>query len=203
MGGKSKHGKPVRKPARNREKQMKPFTLRSDAVDAPAPEPALLPPSESAGAVLAKNLLIARQTAGLTQLELANASGVSRATIAQIESGLSDPRLSTVVDLAAAVGVSPIVLLVGREEVRALVEMPGDLATHPIKVTAPELAQMEQLVRTGMLSDRGRAARIGAAVARGAGESRPSVAVTAAIFSAFVPAGGAKAGISLGRLMDC
>lgn len=157
---------------------------------------------EAAGAVLAKNLVVARLLAGLTQQDLAGASGVSRATIAQLETGISDPRLSTLVDLAAALHVSPIVLQAGLLEVRALAQLPGDLTIRPVNVSAADLARMEAFARTGLLIDRGRAARVGAALARAAGESGASATLTSGIFSAYCPGGGTVSGIALGRLLE-
>ncbi|MGQ0565628.1 MAG: helix-turn-helix domain-containing protein [Gemmobacter sp.] len=46
-----------------------------------------------------------RKALGLTQGELAEKAGVRVATVSDIESGKIDPRLSTLVSLAAALGV--------------------------------------------------------------------------------------------------
>jgi transcriptional regulator with XRE-family HTH domain len=160
------------------------------------------PRRESIDSVLAKNLSAARLLAGLTQHDLAGVAGVSRATIAQLETGVSDPRLSTVVDLARALGVSPIVLLVGRADVRAIANLPNDLADRPVPVPELELSRMRLYVRSGLLKDRGRAARVGASVARAAGENDAGPTLTAGIFSAHLPGSGTAAGTALGRLLE-
>lgn len=53
---------------------------------------------------LARNVAELRQKAGLTQLQLATAADLSRATVHLIEAGACDPRLSTVTSLAEALG---------------------------------------------------------------------------------------------------
>ena len=161
-----------------------------------APVPAS-PLRESAETVLAKNLVVARLAAGLTQQELAAAADISRATIAQIETGCSDPRLSTIVDLATAIGISPLLLLTGTPEVLALTALNG--ADASIQVSPPDRARMAHLANTGMLKDRVRAARIGAAIAREAGK-KPHSVVAAAIFSAVHPGPGTAVGALLGEL---
>src|SRR5436190_18814986 len=155
-----------------------PAATRGSLLAAPPPQPAPARP-ESAAAVLGRNLVAARLIAGVTQHDLAAASGVSRATIAQLETGVSDPRLSTVVELAAALGVSPLVLLAGSVEVRVLAALPSDLAARPVGVPQHEVARMDVLVRSGLIKDRNRAARAGAAVARSAADPSPAAAITA------------------------
>jgi transcriptional regulator with XRE-family HTH domain len=174
---------------------------------------------EAVESLLAKNLVVARMVAGLTQQELAGASSVSRATIAQLETGYSDPRLSTIVELAGALGIPPIMLLVGIEEVRALVDL---LAATPPTVepvgsvlpdsrllaksqfpsmSSSDLARMEDLLRSGMLKDRLRAARVGAAVARGGGSYAPATPIIAGIFSPILPGKGTVTGAAMGQLL--
>ena len=48
-----------------------------------------------------------RERRFVTQEELAARTGMSRATISRLESGLQRPRISTVRKLAAALGVAP------------------------------------------------------------------------------------------------
>ena len=155
---------------------------------------------ESADALLAKNLVAARELAGLTQHELAAAAGLSRATVAQLETGYSDPRLSTVVDLAAALEIPPILRLIGAEEIRALHEA----ATHadPLQVSESDLGRMLDHLQSGMLKDRLRAARLGASVARRTDPAaRPATAIAAGILSAILPGPGTVIGAALGAAL--
>lgn len=156
---------------------------------------------EGADSILAKNLVVARLVVGMTQQQLAAAAGVSRATIAQLETGYSDPRLSTIVELARALHLPAIFLLLGMDEIQAF----ETLATHgevePMAITAAEVERMRRLAATGMLKDRVRAARLGAAIARSAGQAAPSAFVGAAIFSAVRPGAGTRTGMLLGQLL--
>jgi transcriptional regulator with XRE-family HTH domain len=52
-----------------------------------------------------------RERLFVTQEELAERTGMSRASISRIESGQQRPRISTVRKLAAALGVSPETLI--------------------------------------------------------------------------------------------
>lgn len=76
--------------------------------------------TEQTKATLAKNLVIAREGANLTQDGLAQVSGLSRSTIAQLEAGEADARLSTIVALAQALEIQPPLLLFGQKEWEAL-----------------------------------------------------------------------------------
>ncbi|HVT89703.1 MAG TPA: helix-turn-helix transcriptional regulator [Tepidisphaeraceae bacterium] len=60
---------------------------------------------------LAQNVAFARRRAGLTQLQLAQAAELSRATVHLIEAGLCDPRLSTITRLADALHLDTMDLL--------------------------------------------------------------------------------------------
>jgi transcriptional regulator with XRE-family HTH domain len=157
--------------------------------------------AESADSVLAKNLVVARVAAGITQQELADAAGISRATVAQLETGYSDPRLSTIVELAAALGVSPIFLLMGKPEAFALSAF-FENPSAPLVLSDGDVAKMKRLVDTGMLKDRLRAALVGAGIARASEDAGPSAPVSAAIFSAIHPGPGTIAGVLLGRLVS-
>ena len=60
---------------------------------------------------LAQNVTLARHRAGLTQLQLAKAADLSRATVHLIEAGICDARLSTVARLAEALQLNALDLL--------------------------------------------------------------------------------------------
>ena len=160
--------------------------------------------TEAIDAALARNLVAARVVGGLTQHELAHRSNISRATIAQIETGSSDPRLSTVAHLAHAVGIPPILLLMSLENVRAITGMLETSTSEnrysllAAKLPEVELRRMLGLTQTGMLKDRLRVAEIGAGLAKQLGGGK-SVEIYAAIFSAILPGSGTVAGMLLGE----
>jgi DNA-binding XRE family transcriptional regulator len=60
---------------------------------------------------LAQNVTLARHRAGLTQLQLARAAELSRATVHLIEAGICDARLSTIARLAEALQLDALDLL--------------------------------------------------------------------------------------------
>ncbi len=164
------------------------------------PQPISLRLIESPQTLLAKNLTVARMAAGVTQHALAASSDISRATIAQLETGCGDPRLSTMSALAAALGIPPYVLLMGVAEVAALLALPEKLARPVFVVSAIDLREMNHFVGSGMLKDRIRAGRLRAQIAQeAAGASVDAGAVVgAAIFSAISPGVGTVAGAALG-----
>lgn len=55
--------------------------------------------------ILAKNIKIERVKENITQQELANRAGLSRDTISQIERGIANPTLETIILIANALNV--------------------------------------------------------------------------------------------------
>lgn len=168
-------------------------TLSSNAVAVTA-EP------ESADLRLARNLTAARVALGWTQETLAEAAQVSRATIVQIEHGLGDPRLSTLSQLAQSLGISLFWLLMGRAELQALGEVLEYLPPDPRlqRLTPSRFNELQQLVASGMIVQRKKAARHGATLARAAGLPEAAV-VTTAIATAILPGPGTVVGATLGE----
>ena len=74
---------------------------------------------------LAKNLRRLRAERGLIAAELCARSGVARATLSQIEAGRGNPRMETLRDLAAALGVEPADLIAPPAE-RSVTVVRGD-----------------------------------------------------------------------------
>jgi transcriptional regulator with XRE-family HTH domain len=140
--------------------------------------------------------------AGLTQQKLATRARVSRATIAQIETGCGDPRLSTVAELAKALNVSPALLLLGFSEVQALSAIHEGVASSSVTIQPEKLQRMRDYVESGLLKDRLRAAKLGAAVVRGTSGVSSCAVVTAALCSPIIPGKGTRAGATLGQLMS-
>lgn len=60
--------------------------------------------------VVARRLIWFRELRGLTQSDLAKAAGISRSAVNDAESGQSDTRLRTLVQMAAALGTDAGVL---------------------------------------------------------------------------------------------
>jgi len=80
---------------------------------APAPPQLSSPPTPQERFAL--NLWRSRRRADLSQEDLASLIGVSRAVISPLERGLRLPRIDTILKLAAAMKVSPCVLLEGMQ----------------------------------------------------------------------------------------
>jgi DNA-binding XRE family transcriptional regulator len=69
--------------------------------------------AEQVRLVLAQNVRQAREQAGMTQEDLAGASGVARETIARLERGDREPRLMTLVAFSLALSLPLETLLTG------------------------------------------------------------------------------------------
>ena len=61
--------------------------------------------------ILAQNIKIERVKGNITQQELANRAGLSRDTISQIERGIANPTLETIISIAKALNVDLNTLL--------------------------------------------------------------------------------------------
>ncbi|ATB29950.1 helix-turn-helix domain-containing protein [Melittangium boletus] len=152
-------------------------------------------PLEEVRDTLARNLSAARSALGLSQDQLAAAGGVSRATINQLEGAEGDPRLSTLVGLSAALGVSPVFLLLGRDELDAIAKAPGSKEAKKVQayLTPEELDTMRRLLRSGVAKNRAKAVAIGSMAAVTAGVTAGSLAA-AAIGTALLPGIGTAIG---------
>lgn len=80
----------------------------------------------------------ARRAAGLQQEELARRAGVSRMTVQRLEAGTIDPRVSTVLVLARALGLELLLVPAAlRTEVEGFVQSGGRVLGQPSGVAAP------------------------------------------------------------------
>jgi transcriptional regulator with XRE-family HTH domain len=77
--------------------------------------PPQLSPEPTLGERFGLNLRRSRRRAGLSQGDLAELLGVSRAAISPLERGLRLPRIDTILKFVAGMNVSPCVLLEGME----------------------------------------------------------------------------------------
>lgn len=78
-------------------------------------------------ATLARNVMLARRAKFLNQGELAERANHSRQALAEIETGVADPTLSTICDFANALNINPFMLLLGDGDFNLLVEMSEEL----------------------------------------------------------------------------
>lgn len=150
---------------------------------------------------VAKNVAAARAAQGMSQDDLATAAEVSRATIIQIESGESDPMLSTLVKVATALDVSPMFLLLGKAELEALVDVVrGNMVERLSRALGDESADtMRRLLQSGLTRNRTRAVKMGTSAVATAGLAAGAI-TGAAIGSILLPGLGTAIGGALGSL---
>ena len=142
--------------------------------------------------------MAARIANHMTQKELACASGVSRATIAQIESGESDPCLSSIAALARALRTSPMMLLLEPgvlsydvvEKLQKRIET-VNVPQEIIEKINAFIDASSRRVRQGIIKEVIRSLGVGG-----------GAAVGAAIGSVLLPGTGASAGAALGGLLE-
>lgn len=153
---------------------------------------------------LAKNLLLARSAAGFTQDVLAEHSGVSRATIAQLESATTDCRLTTLTDIALAFEVSPIVLLLQEVEIASLATWVSRTALSRLLEQIPEseIRTMNTLRRSGLQKNLTRVAQLAVQAVRRGGYTSRAAAVGAAIGAGILPGMGMAVGTLVGVLLE-
>ena len=152
---------------------------------------------------LARNLAAARTALEISQDTLAARASVSRATVIQIEGGEGDPRLSTLVSLADALGVSPMFLLLGEEDLEALSDLRN---AEGLPMVADELSEedietMRRLLHSGISRNRNKAIKMGTAAASAKGGASASTLAGAAIGSIILPGIGTAVGAVLGGLL--
>ncbi|MEF3065037.1 helix-turn-helix transcriptional regulator [Pandoraea apista] len=84
------------------------------------------------------SLVVARKDAAMTQAELADRAGLSRMTVQKVESGALDPRMSTVLEMARALGLEPMLVPASlRQEVEAFLRSGGKYLAQPSGISAP------------------------------------------------------------------
>jgi transcriptional regulator with XRE-family HTH domain len=134
----------------------------------------------------------------MSQDQLSEVAGVSRATIIQIEAAEGDPRLSTLAGVAVALGVSPVFLLLGQDELDAIANAPGSSEAERVRenLSSDQLETMCRLLRSGIAKNRAKAVAMGTSAAAGAGLAAGALA-GAAIGTALLPGIGTAIGAAL------
>jgi transcriptional regulator with XRE-family HTH domain len=159
----------------------------------------------SVNGVVAQNIHIARNVLGWAQQRLAQEAGVSRATIAQLEAGIGDPRLSTIELLAVALHVSPAFLTLDQPGFRALSEIVSGTAVLKAGNGQAHRRAMEALghaLKSGHYRGRLEAARMGVDAANQAGLKGTACIVGAALGSARLASRGTFLGAHLAHLIE-
>lgn len=153
---------------------------------------------------LARNLVAARTALEISQDTLATRASVSRATVIQIEGGEGDPRLSTLVSLADVLSISPMFLLLGREDLEALSNLRNaeGLPVESDELSEEDTETMRRLLHSGISRNRNKAIKMGIATASAKGGAAASALAGAAIGSILLPGIGTAVGAVLGGLLD-
>lgn len=166
--------------------------------------PELMAQRRTVAATLGRNLFVARLARKVTQERLAALSGVSRATVNQLEAGEGDPRLSTVTDLATALETTPLLLLLGRREfgaIRDLVESRSSIEGFTREIPQEEVEEMRRLLDSGVRASDRRAVELAASAVKAAGRAGGGAVAGAAIGTFLLPGFGTALGAVLGRLL--
>jgi len=87
---------------------------------------------------IAAELEAVRKASGLTQEQLATQAGLNRMTVQRLESGALDPRLSTVLEMARAMGMEFLLVPQSlRHEIHGFVQSGGRALAQPVGADAP------------------------------------------------------------------
>jgi len=154
--------------------------------------------------LVARNILLARSALKLTQDQISEISGVSRATIAQIEGAIADCRLSTLNELARAMRISPLILFIREADVTHVLRFAHKISVDEVMKQLPptRIRQMQQLKQTGLQRALVRLAQQGADAAREAGFAHPSSLAAAGICNTHIPGPGTAAGAIFGAMFE-
>lgn len=140
---------------------------------------------------LANNIVHARSARGWSQAELAEKSGVSRTTIAQIETTDGDPRFTTVASIAAALEVPLYLLVMTREDTSSLAKILDPDFFKDSSTSAwnyeEDVQELKTLLDSRILRDQRRASTKGYELGRKAGFGSAGALTAAAIGSALLP----------------
>ncbi len=148
---------------------------------------------------LARNLVAARTALDISQDTLATNASVSRATVIQIEGSEGDPKLSTLVSLANALGVSPMFLLLGREDFEALSDL-RNAEELPVVFSEQDIEMMRRLLQSGISRNRNKAIKMGTDAALATGAAAGTLSAVA-IGSILLPGIGTAIGAVLGGIL--